>query len=423
MGTEISRPRYVETNQFRPGQLALPDPSWDFPGTTGPREGAQQDEKPPKLKIFESDGGNGSRKYYFRKEHFSRGSFGRTYAALDSRGYPCAIKEVKLKPSTNPRKNGPCAAWTRAVGTPQGFEEELKRMMECNNAALLWQGPNYWFTNKKESRGYAVMTLMNGNGSDLMGCSRGGTYKEGALDVAFDRALTLSSSKRAAKRHPVLRDVLAKLAKCGARLHKQNIILCDIKPENILYLQTVDRDQNVVSVAEFSDFGMAVRGEGAGFPGGTKIYLAPETGERVFKSTDVYALGVTLLEWLLQEHPFCLNGARLKPADYANYLAGRSSEHDAYFRAMWNRAQQIDPALCELARKMIGPPEGRPTMQQVQDSPAVQLSNKESALVDQAWKNLPRYSEKVRRQLCKVETEVQTHRFTYRRLPAVWGET
>lgn len=89
------------------------------------------------------------------------------------------------------------------------------------------------------------------------------------------------------------------LAHALSHVHRAGIAHCDIKPGNIL-LDPTGRPH-------LADFGVAqVLADGAGAPAasdtvpGTAAYLAPEQvrGEAVTTRTDVYALGLTLLESL-----------------------------------------------------------------------------------------------------------------------------
>lgn len=83
--------------------------------------------------------------------------------------------------------------------------------------------------------------------------------------------------------------------------HQQNVIHCDVKPENIMI------DQN--GTVYLTDFGIALtRGNENNFLGtaGTPAYMAPEQiqGSVVNPQTDIYALGIVLYELFTGVKPF-----------------------------------------------------------------------------------------------------------------------
>ncbi len=85
--------------------------------------------------------------------------------------------------------------------------------------------------------------------------------------------------------------------------HKKGIIHRDIKPSNIMI-----NKQNIVKIM---DFGLAkVAGEetltDAGSLSGTVMYMSPEQllGEKLDKTTDIYALGLVFYELVTGSHPF-----------------------------------------------------------------------------------------------------------------------
>jgi tetratricopeptide (TPR) repeat protein len=90
--------------------------------------------------------------------------------------------------------------------------------------------------------------------------------------------------------------ILAKLAHALGHLHDNDVIHCDLKPNNIILAEGF----NPVII----DFGLA-HARIPGFPssssGGTAAYIAPERGRggEPTKAADLYAFGVITAEWLL----------------------------------------------------------------------------------------------------------------------------
>ena len=84
-------------------------------------------------------------------------------------------------------------------------------------------------------------------------------------------------------------------------LHNREILMRDIKPENLV----LDINYNV----KLCDFGWATRlsdTEYKKLKGGTFVYMAPETlrGEEQHKASDIWSLGVLLFELLHNREPY-----------------------------------------------------------------------------------------------------------------------
>ncbi|MDX3661517.1 protein kinase [Streptomyces sp. ID05-26A] len=98
-----------------------------------------------------------------------------------------------------------------------------------------------------------------------------------------------------------VRRVGAALADALAHVHTRGFVHRDVKPANVL----LDDEE----IPRLSDFGLVCSADGAGLTRtgqvvGTAAYLAPEQvrGEEISSATDVYALGLVLIE--------CLTGRR-----------------------------------------------------------------------------------------------------------------
>jgi serine/threonine protein kinase len=115
-------------------------------------------------------------------------------------------------------------------------------------------------------------------------------------------------------------DIGARLAEALQYVHAQGLIHRDVKPANVL----IGREGRV----RLTDFGIARLVDAAkvtatGLTVGTAAYLSPEQvlGERVGPATDVYALGLVLLE--------CLTGRREYPGGTIEVALARLSRPPA----------------------------------------------------------------------------------------------
>jgi serine/threonine-protein kinase len=105
-------------------------------------------------------------------------------------------------------------------------------------------------------------------------------------------------------------EVILQVAEALHYMHQQDIIHCDIKPENIFLCSLPSEQRRRVQV-KLIDFGLSRRGAmGAQLArtevGGTPHYMAPEQirGLAPQPSMDIYALGVLLYEMLTGDPPF-----------------------------------------------------------------------------------------------------------------------
>ncbi|KAI8064123.1 kinase-like domain-containing protein [Thamnidium elegans] len=87
-------------------------------------------------------------------------------------------------------------------------------------------------------------------------------------------------------------------------LHKNGIIHCDLKPNNIL-LENYDEKTRIV----ISDFGLSIKAKDINYwpdDYGTFAYHAPEIIEQkpIDEKVDIWALGIIVYEMLTKQHPF-----------------------------------------------------------------------------------------------------------------------
>lgn len=115
-------------------------------------------------------------------------------------------------------------------------------------------------------------------------------------------------------------DVGAQVAEALAYVHRHGIVHRDVKPANILVRDT--EGLGFRWIAKLTDFGIAQLPAGSrltstGIVLGTAYYLSPEQAARepVSAASDVYSLGLVLLEALTGESPF--------PGTMAESLAAR----------------------------------------------------------------------------------------------------
>ncbi len=164
------------------------------------------------------------------------------------------------------------------------------------------------------------------------------------------------------------------LSSALAYAHRQGVLHCDVKPENILI------DEN--GVAKLTDFGIAdvvtrtLRPDEARELLGTIAYLAPEllAGEAPSPASDVYSLALTLYECLAGRLPFrgetpaAVAVQRLsQPAPpLRQFVPSAPAELDAVLaRALATRPQDRYPSAVEFARalgRIVAPAAERSTV-------------------------------------------------------------
>ncbi|XP_068586722.1 serine/threonine-protein kinase 33 isoform X2 [Cebidichthys violaceus] len=118
------------------------------------------------------------------------------------------------------------------------------------------------------------------------------------------------------------RHIICSLADAVVYLHKRDIVHRDLKLENILVKNDLDKDDNGRINIKVTDFGLSVKTSGVGIENimteacGTLIYMAPEvmSGRCYTHWCDVWSIGVVMYILLCGEPPFVskTNGGLLK---------------------------------------------------------------------------------------------------------------
>ncbi len=104
-------------------------------------------------------------------------------------------------------------------------------------------------------------------------------------------------------------EIVLQVAEALHYIHKQNVVHCDIKTENILIAEEDLEGKRTKMVAKLLDFGLArpLTGPRASTSfSGTPHYVAPERirGEPASPSSDVYGVGILLYELLTGQVPW-----------------------------------------------------------------------------------------------------------------------
>jgi len=104
-------------------------------------------------------------------------------------------------------------------------------------------------------------------------------------------------------------EIVLQVAEALHYIHKQNVVHCDIKTENILISEEESEHKRTKIVAKLLDFGLArpLTGPRASTSlSGTPHYVAPERirGEPASPSSDVYGVGILLYELLTGQVPW-----------------------------------------------------------------------------------------------------------------------
>lgn len=129
-------------------------------------------------------------------------------------------------------------------------------------------------------------------------------------------------------------------------LHEQRIIHRDVKPSNMLVTR-----QGQIKLCDFGVSGELINSVAGTFTG-TSYYMAPERiqGSAYTITSDVWSLGVTLLELAMNRFPFPAEGeAPLGPIDLMAYIVNGpmpTLENDETRGVKWSRALRDFIARC-----------------------------------------------------------------------------
>lgn len=172
-------------------------------------------------------------------------------------------------------------------------------------------------------------------------------------------------------------------------LHDKDILMRDIKPENLV----LDMNYNV----KLCDFGWATKlsdYEYKKLKGGTFVYMAPETlrGEEQDKASDIWSLGVLLFELLHNREPYTEAGSCEEQLYYQNvqrivFKKDISRDLSDLISLMLNKDRNQRPTI----KDMLNGPFVKPYLQDIRTSnkmklPEIDLSDKKKYEFDPNFK-------------------------------------
>eukprot|EP01060_Flectonema_neradi_P016121 TRINITY_DN2271_c0_g1_i1.p1 TRINITY_DN2271_c0_g1~~TRINITY_DN2271_c0_g1_i1.p1 ORF type:complete len:391 (+),score=44.89 TRINITY_DN2271_c0_g1_i1:46-1218(+) len=147
-------------------------------------------------------------------------------------------------------------------------------------------------------------------------------------------------------------------------LHTHNEIHRDLKPSNIL----IHDDEEVGATIKICDFGLSkqVTSEFAHTKVGAGAYLSPERvqGQGYREPSDMWALGVTIAELALGDHPW-LGRSGIELSSYLSGLEGK-------IEVTWGTDRNISPECKDFVTKcLLIDPKDRPTAEQLLSHPFI----------------------------------------------------
>lgn len=204
-----------------------------------------------------------------QKDLLGKGGFGEVYKAYDTEDH--IFVALKISQGTADDK--------------YNLISEIKRFKKLNHPNIV-----------KHIEAYEVTGGTDFHGNPLI-------RHVGILEYA-DRGTLADLLKKGKPDYRLMEDLATDIIEGLAYLHKENIIHRDLKPTNILLFSDGEKLR-----AKITDFGIAKNTDATAVSTqlvGTVEYMAPEffTTGNITPASDVWSLGVMLLEALTGTHPF-----------------------------------------------------------------------------------------------------------------------
>ncbi|WP_456286798.1 serine/threonine protein kinase [Microbacterium sp. JZ70] len=183
-------------------------------------------------------------------------------------------------------------------------------------------------------------------------------------------------------------ETAAALADALAVVHDAGIVHRDVKPSNVL--MRAPKLPGITSAATLADFGIAYLLDSSRIttPGttiGTAAYLSPEQvrGMQPAPASDIYSLGLMLLELLIGRHPFPSGTAQEL---FASRIAGEPEmpdELDPRWRVLLTAMTDRDPARRPTAREVAA------AAREIAADPSEPLTPRSAAVHEQETRPFP----------------------------------